>query len=161
MMTRRAIHPLRIVTAVGMAFVLWGLVLASPAWADTYTVNNIGDPQSGTLCSSGSSGDCSLREAIRRADGNRIVADTINFDSKLKGQTITLASSLPPITDSGGLTIDGVTPAGESADIKISGNHAGRVFEVDTLKPLTLNKLTITDGTANSFSDGGAILNRG
>ena len=103
------------------------VVLASPAWAATYTVSNTND-----------SGAGSLRQAI--IDANTTTGeDTINFASSLSGQTITLTSSqLPPITDGAGLTIDG-----GSADITISGDNQYRVFEVVDGAKLTLSNLTV------------------
>jgi CSLREA domain-containing protein len=106
-------------------------------------------------------GDCSLREAIEAANTNAAVdacvsgsntePDTIDFAPSLSGQTITLNSvangglgSLPTITDTAGLTIDG-----GSADITISGNRAVRVFGVD-LGILAMENLTVADGKAVS-----------
>jgi CSLREA domain-containing protein len=63
-MTRTAIHQLKIVAAVGAAFVLWGLLLAygaSPAQAATITVNSLAD-------TTADDGQCTLREAITAAN---------------------------------------------------------------------------------------------
>ena len=64
MMTRTAIHPLKIAAAVGAAFLVWGLVLAyasSPAQARTITVNSTADPGADDAL-------CTLREAITSAN---------------------------------------------------------------------------------------------
>jgi CSLREA domain-containing protein len=85
MMPRTAIHPLKIVAALGVAFLVWGLVLAyasSPAWAAEITVNTTADELN-------ADGDCSLREAIAAANTDAAVdacakgsgADTINVPS--------------------------------------------------------------------------------
>ena len=149
---------------------MWGLLLAyasSPANADTtFTVNSTGDQNdtdfpggafdgtSDAKCDvdSGAQGDqCTLRAAIQEANVT-VGADTITFDSSLSGQTITLASELPAITELAGLTIDG-----GSADITVSGGGSVRVFFVEG-GILTLNKLTVANGHA-TFGSGGGILN--
>jgi hypothetical protein len=120
------------------------VVLVSPTQAaKTFTVINTND-----------SGGGSLRQAILDANG-AAGEDTINFDPSLSGQTITLGSQLPAITDGAGLVIDG-----GSAKITVSGNSAVRVFAVGTPTisgaKLTLNNLTVANGRAIL---GGGILN--
>src|SRR5215218_9088235 len=91
--------------ALAACVVMAVVVLASPAWAATYTVTKKAD-----------SGAGSLRRAINDADTTTGVADTINFNLG-SAATITLTSSqLPPITDGAGLTING-----GSANIEING----------------------------------------
>ena len=128
-----------LVWAVMAASVVMGaVVLASPAWAATSTVNSTADTDDGACTSV--SGGCTLREAINAANTTTGVADTINFNLG-SAATITLTSGqLPPITDVAGLTIDG-----GSADITISGDNKYRVFEVSGAK-VTLNNLTVADG---------------
>jgi hypothetical protein len=57
------------------------------------------------------------------------------------------------IADSAGLIIDG-----GSADITVSGNYAVRVFEIGSGAKLTLNNLTVANGSA---AGGAGILNQG
>jgi hypothetical protein len=118
------------------------ILLASQAQAATFTVANTNDDGAG-----------SLRQAI--IDANATAgADTIDF--AVSGQ-ITLASQLPNITDSAGLTIDG-----GSADITISGNDLVRVFQVNLGAKLALENLTVADGKAVSPTpDGAGLLNNG
>jgi VCBS repeat-containing protein len=130
------------------ASVMMGVVLASPAQAETFTVANTND-----------SGADSLRQAILDANATTDV-DKIIFAQDLSGQTIPLASPLPiiaPKSDFGALTIDA-----ESADITISGDDGVggrvRVFDVGSLAELTLNNLTVANGDADA---GGGILNFG
>ncbi|MBI5848148.1 MAG: choice-of-anchor D domain-containing protein [Nitrospirae bacterium] len=92
----------------------------------TFTVTNLND-----------SGPGSLRQAMLDADAS-LGADTIRFS--VSG-TITLASTLPGITDIDGLTIDGT-----GQTVTISGNNAVQVTGVSTGKSLTLNHLTISNG---------------
>ena len=111
---RRPLAALLMGAALAASVVMAVVVLASPAWAATYTVTNNAD-----------SGAGSLRQAIIDANTTTGVADTINF-SLGSSATITLTSAqLPPITDGAGLTIDG-----GSANITISGDNQYRVFEV-------------------------------
>jgi hypothetical protein len=141
-----------------MVALVMAVVLASPAWAATFTVDRSDDPDLSTTptaddCTDAAN-DCSLRGAINAANSSSGVADTINFNL-VSPATITLGSQLPTITDSAGLTIDG-----GSANITVSGNNAVRVFEVGTSTisgaKLTLNNLTVANGRA---TNGGGILN--
>jgi hypothetical protein len=142
-----------------MVALVMAVVLASPAWAATFTVDRSDDPDLSTTptaddCTDAAN-DCSLRGAINAANSSSGVADTINFNL-VSPATITLVGSqLPTITDSAGLTIDG-----GSANITVSGNNAVRVFEVGTSTisgaKLTLNNLTVANGRA---TNGGGILN--
>jgi CSLREA domain-containing protein len=121
----------------------------------TITVNNLTDP-----VATSANGFCTLREAINNAnspavdttDGDCVVGtstDLINFS--LSG-TVTLAQGiLPAIANT--LTIDGT---GES--ISISGNSVTGILSVDADASLSLNDLTITDGSASS---GGGVDNEG
>ena len=92
--------------------------------------------------------DCTLREAINAANA-LAGANTITFSV---GGTITLASTLPDITDAAGLTMDGT-----GQTLTISGNNAVRVMQVGAGASLTLNDLTIANGTGS----GGGIANSG
>jgi len=133
-------------------------ILQAPSHAtNVITVNTLDDP--------GTSGECSLREAIENSigatSGNGTCAagtgtDTIEFS--LSG-TITLGSVLPPITNSspGSLTIDGT-----GQTIIVDGATAptsDRVMVVSSGATLTLNDLTIANGTFSG--GGGGIFNSG
>ena len=98
------------------------------------------------------SGAGSLRDAIKHANSG----DTIQFDSSLNGQTITLTSGELAITKS--LTIEGPGPD----KLAISGNCSSRVFRVDqNQKPVivTIAGLTIENGLDAGAASGGGILN--
>jgi predicted outer membrane repeat protein len=122
---------------------------ASTVWAATFTVTNTSDSGSG-----------SLRAAIEQANANA-GADKIVFADGVSG-TITLASTLPEITDTAGLAINA------GGDITVSGNHAVGVFEVGSNNfgevKLALRNLTIADGAGVGLglgSFGGGIYNGG
>ena len=93
-----------------------------------------------TVTNNNDSGPGSLRQAISDASPG----DTIDFDSSLNGQTITLTS--------GELLIDkDLTIAGLGTNLlTISGNHASRVFHMTGDLDVTISGLTI----ANGFSPG-------
>ena len=162
MMTRTTMHPFKILAAVGVAFVMWGLVLAyasSPAWAAEITVNTTADEQN-------SDGDCSLREAITAANTDAAVdgcaaatgEDTIVFDLG-SSATITLDSllgQLPTITDADGLTIDG-----SGAQITVSGGDQVRVLSVSGGAQLDLENLTVSGGRNVTDDFGGGLYNEG
>jgi len=99
-----------------------------------------------TVMNSNDSGSGSLRGTIAVATSG----DTINFSSKLRGQTITLTSG--PLTLGVNLTIDGL-----GADkLTVSGNNSSRIFDVNNNAVVAISGLTFEDG---SSSLGGAILN--
>lgn len=109
-------------------------------------------------------GQCSLREAIINANNNAatyvncapggVGNDLINFDLSLGMATITLASALPIITDSAGLTIEGHN----RNRMTISGNDLVRVFYVSAGAVFTLQNISVTHGNSN---DGGGLVNEG
>jgi CSLREA domain-containing protein len=148
-------------TARMILLLVMSIACTSIASAATYTVTKTADTN-GTC----SFGNCSLREAIAAANSTPD-NDTINFniptsDSGCSGGvcTITLNSSFGQLTinsasTSGTLTI---TNVGGAQRIEISGNDATRVFQVNTGANLTINNVTVRDGSA---PDGGGIFNGG
>ncbi len=104
-----------------------------------------------TVTSAADSGVGSLRAAIAQAQGG----DTIQFDSSLANQTITLTSGQLEVDKD--LTIDGQNTPG----LTISGNNASRVFFVQGDPPwepveVTLKHLTIADGKTTEKGEDGA-----
>ena len=100
-----------------------------------------------TVMNTNDSGAGSLRQALANANDG----DTIDFDSSLNGQTITLTSSELLINKS-------ITISGPGANIlAVDGNHARRVFHITSGNTVTISGLSITNGNAGSF--GGGIFN--
>jgi hypothetical protein len=95
------------------------------------------------------SGPGSLRQAL--ADAND--GDTINFDSSLNGQKITLTS--------GELNVDkDVTITGPGADnLAVDGNAQSLVFYVNPGKTVTVSGLTVENGYSDSPNGGSGIFN--
>ncbi|MEJ2600662.1 MAG: choice-of-anchor Q domain-containing protein [Anaerolineales bacterium] len=122
------------------------------ATTTTIVVNTLEDERN-------TDGDCSLREAITASNSNGYVdactagqsglPDNITFNV---GGTIMLESSLPNIVDKNMLVIDG----GDL--VTVSGDNSGRVVYVEDLAQLTLENITVSDGSA---PNAGAIYNSG
>ena len=99
------------------------------------------------------SGPGSLRGALAVANNG----NTIDLDSSLKGQTITLTT--------GQLIVDkDVTIIGPGAnDLAVDGNAQDRVFYINPGKTVTISGLTITNGNLTNepaggiYNDGGAL----
>jgi len=119
----------------GVALLALGsLLLAAAVSAATFVVNSTGDEPdadlSDGLCGS-ALGACTLRAAIEQANALPS-ADTIAFNIPGPGvHTIIPASPLPALTDDAGVTIDGYTQPGSSANTLPIGNDAVLTIEID------------------------------
>jgi hypothetical protein len=102
-----------------------------------------------TVTTTADSGAGSLRDAIAAS----AAGDTINFDSSLNGQTITLTSGALAISHT--LTISG--PG--AGNLTIHGGGTSSVFAIDIVPPtstsVTISGLTITGGNARDAGGGG------
>jgi hypothetical protein len=107
-------------------------------------------PATFTVLNNNDTGTGSLRQAVLDANATP-GADTITFSPTINGQTIALATALPPITDT--LTITGPGPNG----ITVTGNNAVSLFTINAGVAATISGLTLTGGKA--AADGGALLN--
>jgi hypothetical protein len=105
-------------------------------------------PSTLTVQNNFDSGAGSLRDTIAAASSG----DTIDFAKDLKHATITLTSGELLIAKS--LDIEGLG----AKKLAISGNNAGRIFDIAAGASVTIAGLTITDGLAAA---GGAIDNAG
>ena len=146
----------------GLAW-LFCLILAGPAMAATITVDTTEDLP-------GTSGNCSLREAIQAVidtsleDGcpagspdSADTPDTIVFSLPTLPATITLSAALPTIDS----VDDGVTIRGQGLDsrqLTISGANSFRIFTIGGGETVTIEGLTIANGR---IDDGGGVLNQG
>jgi hypothetical protein len=140
MKTLRSKSSLHIITILGLLIsLIGGGVIVTRAHAASFTVSTLNDDGAG-----------SLRQAIIAANAAP-TTDTVTFS--LSG-TITLVTTLPHITDTAGLTLDG---SGQTLTIR--GDHKVPVLQVETGATLNLNLLTIADGKTTSGSDGGGIIN--
>lgn len=126
--------------ALLLALLFAGASPAQVAQAANFVVSNTND-----------SGPGSLREAIEAANATA-GADTITFSTS---GAITLASTLPAISDAAGLTIDG---AGQT--VTVSGGGTVRVMLVEIGAALTVKNLTIANGNSGN-TYGGGIYNYG
>jgi predicted outer membrane repeat protein len=132
--------------------ILITLVFATLTSLSIYSVQGLSLGLYNTDCivdNTNDSGAGSLRQAIDCAEDK----DTITFDASLKGEVITLLSTLIIDKD---LIIDGA-----STNIKIDGNNTNRVFEIKNKPHFTratvgLKNLTIQNGKANKEGELGA-----
>jgi predicted outer membrane repeat protein len=117
----------------------------------TFTVNALTDLGGGSTLF----GD--LRYCITQAN-QAATAVTISFDTTVfqNPQTITLTGGTLTLTNTFGVTIDGLTPG----LVTISGNNQNRIFVVNSGATAFFNGLTLANGAAVG-SPGGAIQNFG
>lgn len=143
--------------ALGLGVLALTLAVGSrAAYAATITVNTTADELN-------ADGDCSLREAIEAANTNAAVdgcpsgdpAPTVDVITFGVTGTITLASTLPPISES--LTIDG--PG--LGSLTVSGANSVRVLEVNLGAALALIGVTVANGYVNGNSGAGIFNHTG
>ena len=106
-------------------------------------------PQPLIVTNTADAGPGSLRQAVIDAPSGGIIA----FDRKLRNQPITLLSGQIVIDKD--LTIQGFG----ALDLAISGNKAGRVFNVSSGATVGITDLTVENG--KSFDEGAGIRNEG
>src|SRR5438477_1059179 len=116
---------------LAIACALFGLPTGQAA---TITVNNKND-----------SGPGSLRQALTDAHNE----DTINFDSSLNGQTITLTRGELVVNKI--VSINGPGPN----NLAVDANHASRVFHVSDGATAGISGLSIINGSASGLYGGG------
>ena len=125
----------------------------------TLVVDNPTDESDGDF----TAGNLSLREAIEISNASSGVADTIEFDPAIVGQTITLDATLGQLEIQDGVTI---TNSGDDT-ITIDADGNSRIFliqdsDATTVTDVFLSGLTLTGGntSTSTLPDGGAILTR-
>jgi fibronectin-binding autotransporter adhesin len=124
---------LAMLTTVLLLTVVW----VSTAWATTFTVTN-----------SDSSGPGSLTAAIEQANANT-GADEIVFADGVSG---TIAATLPTVTDTAGLTIDG------GGDVRVaSALRFSSVFKVQSGAKLTLRNLAVGPAEKSGIKNQGTL----
>ncbi|MEO0644846.1 MAG: right-handed parallel beta-helix repeat-containing protein [Cyanobacteria bacterium J06650_10] len=97
-----------------------------------------------TVTTAADRGSGSLRSAIETA----VAGDTIKFSKSLANKRISLTSGQLEIKKT--LTIDGRDAPG----LKISGNKASRVFQIEKNKIATLKNLSVVDGKTEGAGGG-------
>jgi hypothetical protein len=135
---------IRIVASAILSLAIAGLAALS-AQASTFTVINTNDTGA-------------VRCARRSVDANAHPGfDEVKFNIPGLGgvRTITLASSLPWITDP--ITIDGYSQPGASPNTLANGDDATLLIEINGANALGGNGLVITGGSSNVQ---GLIINR-
>ena len=154
---------LKMVAAVGAAFLLWGLVLAyalSPAHAaaTTFTVDRTDDPDLSTTPAAGActaaANDCSLRGAITAANANS-GDDTIDIQST---GTVNLTGVLPDRSTN--IAIKG--PGADKVTVRRSDTAKTnfRIFHVTGGSTVvSISGITISNGIGELV--GGGVYNEG
>jgi hypothetical protein len=157
----------------GFALVCLATLLATPAAADTYTVDRSDDTAAATGCVDGTPNDCSLRGAIIKANGHG-GADTIVLHSGT--YALTLVGAAEDAAATGDLDITGdLTLKGDGAGSTIidaaglnDGIHPGdRAVHVDPASTgklnVTISGVTIQNATTSLigfvYASGAGILN--
>jgi CSLREA domain-containing protein len=133
------------------------LLVASPLFAVNFTVTKVADTNDG-VCDS----DCSLREAIVAANA------AIGANHIILGSGLTYTLSLGP-ADPSATPVPGSGDLDITAAVTIDGNGStidaaaiDRVFDIQGNFSVTINNLTIKNGSAKGFlSAGGGINIRG
>jgi CSLREA domain-containing protein len=162
-MTRPAMHPLKVLAVVGAAFLVWGLLFAyasSPAQAATLTVNSLADG------ARANDGQCTLREAILNANaddrsGSTDCAAGSGSDAIRVGVTgtVQLSGALPNLSSN----LQIVGPGADQFTVRRNTGGDYRIFIVtsDGSEPVvSISGITISNGNA-SQTLGGGILNFG
>ena len=96
------------------------------------------------------SGPGSLRAALLNANSNN-QADNITFAGSLQNQTILLTSEDLQITSE--ITLSGFS----NASLTISGDTARRVFDLTGDSIVTMNNLTLSEGSGSGISNSGTL----
>jgi hypothetical protein len=130
------------------------VVLASPAWAETFTVDRIDDPDLGTTptaddCTAAAANDCSLRGAITAANAN---AGDDTIDIGVMG-TVELTGALPNLSSN--IEIKG--PGADQLTVLRPATAATnfRIFNVTSGSVVSISGITISGGKVTSASGGG------
>ncbi len=115
-----------------------------------FDIQGLSCPATVTVTNSGDSGIGTLRQALTDVCNN----GTINFAAGLANQTITLTSTELNITK----TVTITNP--NAANLKVSGNDARRVFNIQAGAVVTISSLSIISGTG-FYGNGGGVYNLG
>lgn len=132
---------------------------ASPAYAATFSVNTTADPAlTASMCTG--SNACSLRAAVRAANSTAETPDTITLPAGTYALTLTGANEDAAATGDLDITSPVTISGAGSTSTVIDGNTSDRVFHVLSGGNLTLNDVTVQNGSAPA-GQGGGIYNQG
>jgi hypothetical protein len=144
---------------VTIAVAVCAAFTAIPALAAgaTFTVNTTADNPPSLFSCQGAPGDCSLRQAIVKANGfegpHTIVLPAGHYALTLKGSEENLgATGDLDVTANTQITIEG---GGARSTVVDATGLEDRVFEVQPTASLSLSRLTVTGGLAIDQSGGG------
>jgi len=152
-------HPLALGRAAALlgAAILAVLAFAGAASAATYTVNTTADQAPSPSACNGAAGDCSLRQAIFKADNNGEESDAIVVPAGHYGLTIAPGGE---DTETGDLDVSegdvAIEGAGARKTVIDASAIEDRVFEVYADAALALSGATVTGGQTEE--NGGGIL---
>jgi len=136
----------------GLQVDLGSIEVQDPEQTGPDFVVTIADDTDDGLCRA-APGDCSLREALAKANAD-VDASTISFDSSLlsPAATVTLAgTALPTVTTEIAINAAGVT---------VDGDATSRLFAVGAGGVLTLRRMTLANGF-NSVTGGAVNVEQG
>ncbi len=133
-----------VITSLALLAILW-MVIQIEVYAQGTCLNNI------TVTNNGDSGPGTIRQALADVcnDG------TVGFAPGLADQTITLTSAELSITKTVAIT----NP--NAPNLKVSGNNAHRVFNIQSGAKVTISHLSIISGAVINTNGGGILLNSG
>jgi len=147
---------------VVVALLACGALAAIPALADaaTYTVNTTADQAPSLSECSGVAGDCSLRQAVDKANvvagEDRIVLPAGNYALTIQGAGEDEEGDLD--ASEGELRVEG---AGARSTVVDASALADRAFDVHPTTSLVLTGLTVTGGRVDGEYGGGVLVDEG
>jgi hypothetical protein len=133
--------------AAAASGLVWLVLCAQAQAASTYTVNTTADITPSSAECEGAPGDCSLRQALDKAQSGDLVIVPAS------GTPYEVTEKIIPVN--GGVTIEGAGDAATTLD----GGDSVQAFELLGGGPVTVKALTITHTRNNTGGDQGGAIN--